>query len=66
MNLNDIKNNPQVLNFIQQTEEALGALAYTDHGLRHTDIVSNRAMKIAKDIIATQTKEIAEMKTWCK
>jgi uncharacterized protein len=48
--LNDVKNNPQVLNFISQTEEALLALAYTDHGLRHTNIVSNRAMKIAKDI----------------
>jgi hypothetical protein len=48
--LKDVKKDPQVLNFIMQTEEALTALAYTDHGLRHTDIVSNRAMKIAKDI----------------
>jgi hypothetical protein len=48
--LNDVKKDPQVLNFISQTEEALLALSYTDHGLRHTNIVSDRSIKIAKDI----------------
>ena len=48
--LTDVKKDPQVLNFIMQTDEAMMALAYTDHGLRHTNIVSDRSMKIAKDI----------------
>jgi uncharacterized protein len=48
--LNDVKNNPQIINFIAQTEGALSALSYTDHGSRHTNIVSERAMKIAKEI----------------
>lgn len=48
--LNDVKKDPQILNFIAQTEKALKVLSYTDHGLRHTNVVSDRAMKIAKDI----------------
>ena len=48
--LNDVKKNPQVLNFIAQTEVSLKALSYTNHGLRHTNIVADRAIKIAKDL----------------
>jgi len=64
--LNDIKKNPQVLNFISQTEEALTALAYTDHGLRHTNIVCNRAMQVAKDIgLQSRDIELAGMAGFC-
>lgn len=47
INLNDVKNNPQILEFINQTEVAMEALRYTNHGLRHSNVVSERAMEIA-------------------
>jgi metal-dependent HD superfamily phosphatase/phosphodiesterase len=54
------------LNFITQTEEALLALSYTDHGLRHTDIVSNRSMEIAKKIGMTDREaELAGIAGFC-
>jgi metal-dependent HD superfamily phosphatase/phosphodiesterase len=48
--LKDVKNNEQILEFINQTDRAMDALSYTNHGLRHTGVVSDRAMKIAKAI----------------
>ena len=32
--LDDVKQNPQILEFIKQTEEAMEALKYTNHGQR--------------------------------
>ncbi len=46
--LNDVKKNPQILEFIAQTEKSLAALSYTDHGLRHANLVADRAVQIAK------------------
>lgn len=64
--LNDVKTNPQVLNFIAQTEEALKALYYTDHGLRHTNVVSERAIEIAKDIgLQAREAELAGIAGFC-
>ncbi len=48
--LNDVKNNPQVINFVKQTEEAMAVLSYTNHGFRHTNLVAERAGQIAKSI----------------
>ena len=48
--LKDVKNNPQILEFINQTEMAMEALSYTNHGLRHSNIVADRAIQIAKAI----------------
>lgn len=48
--LKDVKNNVQILEFINQTDRAMDALSYTNHGLRHTGVVADRAMKIAKAI----------------
>ena len=45
--LEDVKKNPQILEFINQTEEAMTALSYTNHGLRHSNIVAQRATQIA-------------------
>ena len=64
--LNDVKNNAQVINFIEQTEGALKVLSYTDHGLRHTNIVSDRAMKIARDVGLTAREiELAGIAGFC-
>jgi len=45
----DVKSNLQILNFINQTEKALFALGFTDHGLRHSNIVADRAMSMLKN-----------------
>lgn len=50
LNLNDVQKNPQILEFINQTDKAMQALSYTNHGLRHAEIVAERAMQIAKSI----------------
>ena len=54
--LNNVKENQQILEFINQTEEAMRALSYTNHGLRHSNIVADRALKIA-DMIGLSKKE---------
>ena len=48
--LKDVKANEQILEFINQTDRAMDALSYTNHGLRHTGVVADRAMKIAKSM----------------
>ena len=62
----EVKNNQQILNFINQTEKALFALGYTDHGLRHSNIVADRAMSIAKKIgLSERDIELAGVAGFC-
>lgn len=64
--LSDIKSNPQVVNFISQTDEALKALSYTNHGARHTNLVSDRCLEIAKAIgLAPREAELASIAGYC-
>ncbi len=64
--LDQIKKNPQVIEFIKQTEMVLSALNFTDHGLRHTEIVSERAKKIAKDIgLSEKDQELSGIVGFC-
>lgn len=64
--LKDVKENPQVLEFINQTEEAMNALKYTNHGLRHSDIVADRCMHIAKSIgLPEREIELAGIAGFC-
>lgn len=64
--LNDVKNNSQILEFINQTEKALGALSYTNHGLRHSNVVADRALQIAKSIGLSQREgELAAIAGFC-
>jgi uncharacterized protein len=66
LTLNDVKKNPQILEFIKQTEESLKALSYTNHGLRHTNLVAERAMIIAKNIGLSQREaELAGIAGFC-
>ncbi len=55
--LTQIKNNPQVLEFIRQTEITLGALGYNEHGLRHSNLVADRARAIAQKIGLTDREQ---------
>ena len=64
--LQDVKKNPQILEFINQTEEAMEALKYTNHGLRHSEIVSERATEIAKHLGLTEREaELAGIAAFC-
>ncbi|MFC1780338.1 phosphohydrolase [Patescibacteria group bacterium] len=50
LTLSNIKQNPQIEEFIDQTDRKLDAINYSDHGRRHAGIVSDRAMMIAKKV----------------
>ena len=64
--LNDVKNNPQVLAFVKQTEKTLSALSFTDHGLRHSNLVADRAISIAKSIgLTAREQEISAIASFC-
>lgn len=64
--LEDVKKNPQILEFINQTEVAMEALKYTNHGLRHSNIVADRAMEIAKAIgLDPREGELAAIAGFC-
>lgn len=66
MILSDIKKNPQILEFIKQTELSLNALSYTEHGLRHAQLVTARARTIANQIKLTKREvELAEIASFC-
>ncbi|OGZ67961.1 MAG: hypothetical protein A3D44_01585 [Candidatus Staskawiczbacteria bacterium RIFCSPHIGHO2_02_FULL_42_22] len=66
INLDDVKKNPQILEFIKQTEGAMQALSYTNHGLRHSSVVSSRAMDIAKKIGLDERRcELAGIAGFC-
>jgi hypothetical protein len=64
--LEKVKSNSQILNFIQQTEKALKALGYNDHGLEHSKIVMERALKISKEIkLSQEDQELAAIASFC-
>jgi hypothetical protein len=63
---NDVKNNPQVLNFVKQTESAMTALEYTNHGLRHAELVANRSRKVIKDLgLSKEEEELSAIAGFC-
>lgn len=64
--LNNVKNNPQILNFIQQTENAMTALSYTNHGLRHSNVVAERAKQISKNLgLSEKEVELSAIAGFC-
>ncbi len=66
LTLSQVKKNPQVLEFIQQTEITLAALSFTDHSLRHANLVADRARNIAKEIgLNKNDQELAAITSFC-
>lgn len=64
--LNQVKKNPQVLEFIKQTESTLAALSFTDHGLRHANLTAERARTIAREIgLSPKEQELAAIASFC-
>jgi len=46
----EVKSDPEVLALIEVADATLATIGYTDHGLRHIARVSNRAMRIIRDL----------------
>ena len=66
LSLELVKNNPKIIDFIEQTEKYLNALGYTDHGFRHINIVSDRARSIAQKIgLSPKEQELAAIAAYC-
>jgi len=60
LTLEQVKNNPYVKEYIKQTEIALRALGFTEHGQRHSDLVSKRAYFLAQKIgLSKEQRELA-------
>lgn len=61
-----VKNNPLILEYIRKTGEALKALSYTDHGIRHCSLVADRARNIAKNIgLDQREQELCAIASFC-
>lgn len=66
INLQTVKQNPYIQEFISQTEKYLNALDYTDHGHRHINIVADRASSLAKSIgLEKHQQELAAISGYC-
>lgn len=64
--LRNVKKNSQILGFINQTEAAMEALSYTNHGLRHSNIVADRAVQIARSLgLPEREGELAAISGFC-
>ena len=50
LTLANIKQDPQIDEFINQTDRKLNAMKYTDHGRRHANITADRAMMVARKV----------------
>lgn len=48
--LEDVENHPLVIAYIRRADNNLGALGYTEHGFRHTDMVANTSFKIISQL----------------
>lgn len=66
LTLAQVKKNPQIIELVRQTEEVLSSLSYTDHGIRHADLVADRARNIAKEIgLDENERELAAISAFC-
>ncbi|MBT4349367.1 phosphohydrolase [bacterium] len=66
LKLKDIKKDPRINSFVDQTDRYLRALNYTDHGRRHLDIVSDRSKMLANKLgLSTKDQEMASISGWC-
>jgi len=66
LNLRQVKNHPRILEFIRQSDLAIQALGYTEHGFRHSNLVSKEAKRIAKEIgLGERERELAGIAGFC-
>lgn len=48
--LRDVRCNPTVITYIRKANDNLGAIGFTEHGLRHADLVATTARRILIDL----------------
>ncbi len=66
LTLASVKANPAILAYINKTGEYLTTLGFTDHGLRHATIVSDRANELGGRIgLPARTRELARIAGFC-
>ncbi len=66
LTLKQVKENPFVQEFIEQSEKYLDAIKYTDHGRRHVGIVSDRAKALAKALgLSERDQEMCAIAGYC-
>lgn len=66
MTLKEVQKNPLVLEFIRQTETTLKIHNYTHHGLRHVNLVANRARTVARVIgLSKKEQELSSIAAFC-
>ena len=66
MTLSQVKKNPQIAEFVNQSAISLTFEGYTDHGLSHLDLVADRARNIAKEIgLSQKEQELSAIAAFC-
>ena len=66
MTLKEVQKNPLVLEFIRQTETTLKVHDYTHHGLRHANLVADRARTVARVIgLSEKEQELSSIAAFC-
>src|SRR6056297_2030123 len=67
LKLKQVKNHPQISEFIKQSQISMEALDYTEHGIRHANLVAKRSKKLAKDIgLDERTQELSAIAGYCQ
>jgi len=62
----DVKNHPRILEFIKESDKALEILGFTEHGVRHLSIVSDRAAAVAKEVgLSEREQELCAIAGFC-
>ncbi|HKL17009.1 MAG TPA: phosphohydrolase [Patescibacteria group bacterium] len=67
LTLESVKNNPQIAEFIKQSQASMEALGYTEHGVRHASLVAKRSRKLAQEIgLDKRTQELSAIAGYCQ
>ncbi len=67
LKLEQIKNNPQISEFIKQSQASMKALDYTEHGFRHAKLVATRSRQLAKDVgLSSRIQELSAIAGYCQ
>jgi metal-dependent HD superfamily phosphatase/phosphodiesterase len=64
--LSQVNNNKKILEFIKKSDESLNQIGFTEHGLKHAQLVSDRARTIAKELgFSKEIQEMAAVSGFC-
>lgn len=61
-----VKKNPQILEFLEQTRIAIKAIGYNEHDFRHANLVAQRSRQLAKEVgLSSRGQELAAIAGFC-